>query len=75
MTNCKKHIEGGQWVCNRCGTCWDRDDDAPECKTDEQLISKLLCNGAANMCIEIGKLNVSAKIASKAMRKIGELLK
>ncbi len=41
VTNCKKHMEGGQWVCNRCEYVWDMsDNDPPVCITDrEQLES------------------------------------
>jgi hypothetical protein len=35
---CKAIRQGDQWVCGRCGLCWDiDDDDRPRCLTDAQL--------------------------------------
>lgn len=88
MTNyCKKRVEGGQWVCNRCSTCWDRDDTAPECKTDIELIDNELNKAFHKIGREIENdlLNSSKHFAmciakhstygAHQMRKIKELLK
>ena len=37
---CGKHYEGGQMVCDRCGTAWDMDDpDPPACRDKNEPIS------------------------------------
>lgn len=38
MDRCESRSDRtGGFTCRRCGYVWDRDDTAPDCKTDEQL--------------------------------------
>jgi len=38
----------GQFTCRRCGYYWDRDDDAPECKTKQQIKDEKITLGVAH---------------------------
>lgn len=42
MTECKKRYENGQYVCNRCMSYWDINDEKPECKTTEEIARIIL---------------------------------
>jgi hypothetical protein len=39
MTDCKAvyHHDNDEHTCTRCGCSWDRGDEKPECKTNDQL--------------------------------------
>lgn len=35
----------GQYVCPRCGYYWDKDDTAPDCKTDQAIADEKIAAG------------------------------
>jgi len=35
----------GQFTCRRCGYYWDRDEDAPECKTEKEIKDEKVARG------------------------------
>jgi len=56
--NCEKRVEGGQWVCNRCGYVWDMsDDDPPKCKTDTP--SDYVSESLGSLVAQVGEEGLS----------------
>jgi len=46
MVNCEARPDRlGDMRCTRCGLNWDKDDTAPDCKTDQELKDEAIAAG------------------------------
>ena len=63
MSTCKAYIRGQQYFCDHCGTTWDMDDSAPECKPVTAPFNK-----------KVISLVVHRNIGNRALLKIRENL-